>query len=502
VDGVWPVAEVRAAEEALLATLPEGALMRRAAYGLAVHCARLCARGVGTRRVYGARVVLLVGAGNNGGDALYAGATLARWGAHVIAVLLDPDRAHAGGVAELRAARGWVVPAGGRSADEAVAALSRADLVVDGIVGIGGRGGLRPAAASLAEVARESGAVRVAVDVPSGVDSDTGAVAGAAFEADVTVTFGCYKPGLVVGPGAVTSGRVVLVDIGLAPYLPWPDLAILTVGDLPGLVPVPGPADDKYTRGVVGVAAGSAGYTGAGLLTVGAAVHGPAGMVRYVGAAADLVRSRHPEVVVADGLPSRAGRVQAWVVGPGLGTDAAAREILDDVLASDVPVVVDADGITLLAATPDALAQRAAPSLITPHDRELARIAGFEPGEDRLGVVRRAARRLGCAVLLKGDATLVARPDGTAYVDRCGTPWLATAGSGDVLAGMIGALLAAWGGRGGGAGPDVALAAAAGTYVHGVAGELAAEHGVPTAADVLAAVPAAYRRAVSSPAPR
>jgi hydroxyethylthiazole kinase-like uncharacterized protein yjeF len=489
VTGVWPVAGVRAAEEALMARLPDGALMQRAAHGLAVHCGLLLGRagrrpweGSWRSGVYGARVAVLVGAGNNGGDALYAGALLARRGARVTAVLLSPDRAHPGGLAALRAAGGWLVDAA--AAEPAAAAVRTADLVLDGVVGIGGSGSLRPAAARLAELARESGAVRVAVDVPSGVDSDTGAVPGPAFGADVTVTFGCLKPGLLVGAGSVLAGRVELVDIGLLPYLPEPRLQVLAAADVAALVPVPGPDDDKYTRGVVGVAAGSARYTGAAVLATAAAAHGPAGLVRYVGGAAPLVRARLPEVVVSEGAPSQAGRVQAWVVGPGIGTDAEGEAMLADVLGSDVPVLVDADGITLLAGRRDLLAGRRAPTVVTPHDREFARLVGTEPGADRLAAVRRAAAELGAVVLLKGQATLVARPDGTAYVDRGGPSWLATAGSGDVLSGMVGALLAA--------GVEPGLAAAAGTYLHGAAGTLAATTGMPTAADVLAAVPRAF----------
>ncbi len=196
---VLTVDEVRAAEQALMATLPDGALMQRAAAGLAAQCARL----LGT--VYGARVSLLVGAGNNGGDALYAGARLAARGARVTALLLAPDRAHAGGLAALRRAGGRVV--------EAAAAAVPADLVVDGILGIGGSGGLREAAVPLADAARSC--LTVAVDLPSGVDADTGAVDGEAVHADVTVTFGALKAGLVAGAGADHAGEVRLVDIGL-----------------------------------------------------------------------------------------------------------------------------------------------------------------------------------------------------------------------------------------------------------------------------------------------
>ncbi|HEU5266955.1 MAG TPA: NAD(P)H-hydrate epimerase, partial [Jatrophihabitans sp.] len=185
--GVYPVEEVRAAEAALMARLPEGALMARAATGLALECVRLL------DRVYGRRVVLLVGAGNNGGDALYAGAALARRGARVQAMLLAPDRAHREGLAAFTAAGGRVVPVDAES-------LAGADLVVDGIVGIGGSGGLRGAAVPLAGAARE--VLTVAVDVPSGVSADTGEAGADSISADVTVTFGALKPGLLVGEGA------------------------------------------------------------------------------------------------------------------------------------------------------------------------------------------------------------------------------------------------------------------------------------------------------------
>ncbi len=197
----YSVETVRAAERELMARLPEGALMQRAAAGLAVACAELLGR------VYGSRVVLLVGSGDNGGDALYAGARLARRGAGVVAVLLSPDRAHQGGLGALRAA-------GGRVSDDASRDIARADLVVDGIVGIGGRGGLRPEAARLARAAWESAPV-VAVDLPSGVDADSGEVRGEAVRADATVTFGAYKPGLLIDPARERAGALRLVDIGL-----------------------------------------------------------------------------------------------------------------------------------------------------------------------------------------------------------------------------------------------------------------------------------------------
>jgi len=468
VRGVWPVALVRAAEVELMRTLPDGALMQRAAAGLAAQCARVL------DRVYGARVVLLVGAGNNGGDALYAGARLARRGARVIALPLSPDHLHAGGLAALDAA-------GGRVRSAVPAEVSGADLVVDGIVGLGGTGALSPDAARLADAA--VAAIRVAVDLPSGVSADTGAAPGAAFAADLTVTFGCLKPGLVAGAGRTLAGVVEVVDIGLLPFLPPVTVQVPDAVDVAGWLPVPGALDDKYTRGVVGVAAGSAEYGGAAVLSVGGAVHGYAGMVRYAGQAAEAVRARWPEVVVSEGMPAQAGQVQAWVVGPGLGTDAHAEEVVAQALASDVPVLIDADGLTVLARHPEWL-RRDAETLLTPHDREYARLAG-EVGDDRIGAARRAAAQLGATVLLKGDATVIASPAGDVVVDTAGTPWLGTAGSGDVLSGLTGSLLAA--------GLPALRAAGAGAFLHGLAGRLASRGGPISAGDVLAALPEAGR---------
>jgi len=471
VRAAFPVEVVRAAERAAMQAVPDGALMQRAAAGLAAECARILRRGV-----YGTTVAVLAGAGDNGGDALYAGARLAARGAAVTAVLLSPDRAHPGGLTALRAAGGRVLPAGSPAATEVVAA---ARLVLDGIVGIGGSGGLRPAAAGL--VAAVTGTV-VAVDLPSGVDADTGAVEGEAVRADVTVTFGTLKPGLLVGAGAEHAGDVRLVEIGLD--LPEPRLRVLDPADVARLVPRPGPRDDKYTRGVVGVAAGSSTYPGAGVLSTGAAVHGGAGMVRYAGGAAEHVRSRWPEAIVTEGKPSEAGQVQAWVVGPGIGTDDAAAGLLRDVLGQDVPVLVDADGLTLLAREPELVRSRTAPTVLTPHDREFERVAG-PVGADRVGAARRAAAEMGVTMLLKGNATVVAGPDGFAYVNPTGTPWLATAGSGDVLSGLAGALLAG--------GVEPALAAALAAYLHGLAGSIAAGGATTSATGVLAALPAALR---------
>src|SRR5215470_2671770 len=330
------VSEVRAAERALMALVPEGALMQRAAAGLTSVCASLLGR------VYGSRVVILAGTGDNGGDAFFAGARLAGRGAIVTAVPAGRGL-HEAGAAALRRSGGRLVDDAGQAAVEVIAA---ADLIIDGILGIGGRGGLRGPAAMLAGLtarAADAGALVVATDLPSGVDADTGVVAGAAIRADVTVTFGAVKPGLLVDPGATHAGTVELIDIGLGPFLSAPPTAAaLQAADVAALLPRPGAESDKYRRGVLGILAGSQRYTGAAVLSVGGAIRGGVGMVRLVSAraAADVVRQHWPEAVItvidsADGADGAgpaaikaAGRVQAWVAGPGLGTDEEAAELL------------------------------------------------------------------------------------------------------------------------------------------------------------------------------
>ena len=448
--------------------------MQRAAAGLAVACAQLVGR------VYGSRVVLLVGSGDNGGDALYAGARLARRGAGVVAVLLAAERAHAGGLAALVRAGGRAVAPG-----DAEEVLRRADLVLDGIVGIGGRGGLRPDAARLAGLASESRGVVVAVDLPSGVDADSGEVRGAAVRADVTVTFGAHKPGLLIDPAREYAGAVRLVDIGLGGELPdEAGLEALQHVDVAALLPVPGAESDKYRRGVVGIAAGSGRYPGAAVLAVAGALRGGAGAVRYVGPASDAVIARFPEVLVSEGGPLKAGRVQAWVVGPGAGDDASA---VADVVTADVPVLIDADGLRLV--DPGAVRGRGAPTLMTPHAGEAAALLGGPRGEvegARLESVRELAGRYGATVLLKGSTTLVADSGGgVVRVNSTGTGWLATAGSGDVLSGLCGSLLAA--------GLSAFDAGSVGAYLHGLAGRLASDGAPVGAHDVAEAVRVAWR---------
>lgn len=464
--------QIRDAEAPLLASLPAGVLMRRAAWPLSVAIAAELRRRTGG--VSGRRVGVVVGSGDNGGDALWAATFLLRRGAAADAVLLDPERAHRAALTAFRAGGGRVVQS----------LPATADLVIDGVVGIGATGPLRPAAAA---VFAGLSAPVVAVDIPSGIDVHTGASAGAHVQAALTVTFGGLKPVHALAD----CGRVELVDIGLA--LPETGVGALEAADVAALWPTPGPRDDKYTQGVTGVVAGSATYPGAAVLCTGAAVAATSGMVRYAGSASGRVLSHLPEVIATESAAS-AGRVQSWALGPGMGTDDEAAELARWVLEADLPTVVDADALTLLAANPALLAGRDAPAVLTPHAGEYERLAGRPVGTDRVAAAQLLADRFGATVLLKGNVTVIADPvsaGGRVYLNRAGGAWAATAGSGDVLCGVIGALLAA--------GLAPADAAAAAAFVHARAADLAAADPGPHPAPISAALLLAHlRSAVAS----
>lgn len=456
------VEDVRRAEAAVMARLPEGALMQRAAAGLAAAVLDLLGGG------YGRRVLLLVGPGDNGGDALWAGARLAARGVRVEALLLA-ERVHEAGLAALRSAGGHAT----RDLDDLDPAP---DVLVDGIVGIGGRPGLRPAAVAALEA--YDGVPVVAVDVPSGLDVDTGRVDGPHVDADLTVTFGTHKVAHLVDPASTSTGALHLVDLGLDAELGEPVVEALQPEDVAALLPRPGDVAHKYTRGVVGVRAGSDTYPGAALLAVAGANTGLVGMVRYVGPAqvADTVRAAHPEVVGP-------GRVQAWVVGPGGGDDAG--RMLAEARADGVPLVVDADALRHVDGPLPGC-------VLTPHAGELAAMLEVERSEVEaapLEHAREAARRWDCVVLLKGHHTLVADPAGRVRATTTGVPWLATAGAGDVLSGLVGALLAG--------GLEPYDAASVGSWLHGAAATGAAAGGPLTASRVAVQIPRLVRETLT-----
>ncbi|WP_124039213.1 NAD(P)H-hydrate epimerase [Neoactinobaculum massilliense] len=489
----YSVAHIRDAEAPLLAAGEP--LMQHAAAALATACIRLlrCRGGV-----YGARVLVLVGGGNNGGDALFAAARLARRGC-TVRVICCAEGMHAAG---WRAAK--CVGAREVAAAEAELEAARADLIIDGILGIGARGGIRePAAGIVMAVGRGISGARaavVAVDVPSGVDVDTGGVEGPALPANLTVTMGANKPALLLEPARRLAGHVMVVPLGYE--LPAPDLRAVEASDAAALLCAPGPDDSKYTRGVVGVRAGTEQYPGAGLMATAAALAAGPGMVRYLGAdaVAELIIRAHPEVVRAN------GRVQAHVVGPG---GAAGETDVREVLASGLPAVIDAEAI-LVAASIGGLAEH---HVLTPHAGEAVALAAHL-GLSREGApwsralieahqleaARALAAATGATVMLKGAVDVVAAPTGDAYAQGGAPGWRGTAGAGDVLAGLTGGLLAhaaALAMEPGGA----ARVAATAAYIHGVAAAIAADTlfndpanraGHPIGAtDIAASIPAA-----------
>ena len=506
----FSAADVRAAERPQLDAEADvaGGLMQRAATALAgaVRAELVAVNG----RVAGGVVVGLVGAGNNGGDTLYALAQLAARGVRTTAVLTS-TAVNGAGLAALLAAGGRTLAVVDDASPtrtwvgDALADAFAADVVLDGLLGIGARGGLRGAGAELVQLLGELRAMGaggeghrlprvVAVDVPSGVGVDDGTVPGPVLGADLTVTFGAVKPALLLPPAAHRSGVLKVVDLGLRSELAAQGcravVARLERADIRAGWPVPGAAAQKYTRGVLGVVAGSPAYPGAAVLAVAGALGAGCGMVRFVGpdTVVDAVRATHPEVVAGE------GRVQAWLVGPGIAADddeqlGRVRRALSLAADGDVPVVVDAGGL-------GALPGRVGPlTVLTPHAGELAdlltrrgvTVERSQVEAEPLRWAREAHRLTGATVLLKGSITVVVGP-GTTFAQADAPPWLATAGAGDVLAGVLGALLA---------GSTDALAdashaawcAAAAASVHGRAARHANPGGPVTASAVAAAVP-------------
>lgn len=521
------VAAVRRAESVAMQDLPAGALMQRAAGALAgVVVNELRAR---AGRVYGAKAVLLIGPGNNGGDALFAGARLAARGVSAIAILTSA-KPHGEGLASFLAAGGRTLDisrqpvasttavgpeasedaetrrlmamrldgAPGRAWTAARHAVLEADVVVDGLLGLGGRAGLVDAAARIVH-ALDPRVPVISVDVPSGINPDTGAVLGVHVSADVTVTFGTAKPGLLLPPASNFVGRLDIVDIGLEPaYLGTAAVQRVSSREVAALWPVPRSSDDKYSRGVVGVVAGGGVYVGAAVLAAGSAVRSGAGMVRFVGpeTVTRAVRERWPEVVPGQ------GRVNAWVLGPGVDPDSDddQAKVIGSAFAGDVPCVVDAGAIDLLARALGEGSPVTAALLLTPHAGELARLVETLGERKRvskenvmaapLEFAREAAELTGATVLLKGAVTLVVDSAGSVVRSQAEAPtWLATAGAGDVLAGIAGTLLAA------GLSPFEAASLAA--WLHGSAASDASHGGPICAEDVLAQVPATAGKLLS-----
>lgn len=400
--------------------------MDRASFAIAARAADLLADIHGG--VYGSEVLLLVGPGANGGDALFAGAHLAKRGA-VVSAWMSGAKAHTEAMTVFLAA-------GGR-----IGLIDDADLIIDGIVGMGSKGALE-------ELPELPDSFLLSIDLPSGVHPDSGVVDGLHIDADLTLATGAYKVAHLVDPAHSSCGVIELIDLDLdfsgeeAICESWQSD---DVADLLGAIEVDPSIADKYRNGVLGICAGSEEFPGAGILCTDAALSAGVGMVRYYSSVE--IRSERPEVVVGE------GKCQALVVGPGLTEFEKAR----DLLQSAFPAVVDAGAIEFVAdARPD--------TVVTPHAGELARLLQVDRSwveANRLEAAQKAAQQLGCIVLLKGSTTVIAATDAVA-VNPTGSSALATAGSGDVLAGIIGAFLAR--------GANAFDAAVAGAWIHGIAG--------------------------------
>lgn len=488
------------------------------------------------------RILVAAGRGNNGGDGLVVARLAHQEGYPVTVILLGhPDRLRGDAAEAWQRARDagvQVVPLDPDEPGDAVARrldphLEAASLVVDALLGTGGRGAPRAAYAGAIEAinrwrarhaeATSSPAVRVvALDLPSGLDPDTGRPPGAAVAADFTVTFGALKTGILMGPALRFTGAVHLVDIGLpAAAFPSPDAFLVTPEQVRADLPPADPDAHKGSRGRVLVVAGSRGMAGAAVLAVLGALRGGAGLVSAATPAGErpLVAAAVPEALTlalpeddqgrlgpgaAASLQAAAPAPDAVVLGPGLGrSPAVTAAVLELVQQLAVPVVIDADGLNALAGSAGGLELLAAsrgPRVLTPHPGEAARLLQTTTGaiqRDRPAAARELARRSGAVVVLKGARSLVAEPSGDLWIIPTGSPALATGGTGDVLAGLIGALLA------GGLAPGRAAGAAA--FLHGWAGQRLARrfgnHGV-LAGDLPAAVARAWNVLVGPGAAR
>jgi len=417
--------------------------------------ARGCRRVLGG--VYGRRVVIVCGKGNNGADGRVAARRLAGWGARI-------DRFDLATLDRSRLER----------------ALARADLAVDAMYGTGFRGTLEGDAAFAADSMTAAACPVLAVDIPSGVDGLTGAVSGPAVEAAATVCLAGLKPGLVLHPGAALAGSVEVVDIGIDVTTPPPMLWLTEQADVAAWLPRRDPESHKWSVGGLYVVGGSQGMTGAVMLAARAALRAGAGIV-VAGLPGDAAARASGGEVITRPLPATASgaldedaakevldgldRFRALVVGPGLGqagaTVGAVRRLVAE---APVPLVLDADGLNALGGDVSLLAARPAATVVTPHAGEYARLAEEAVGHDRVGAARRLAERSGAVVLLKGSRTVVAEAGGRAVVNATGGPWLATAGTGDVLSGVVGALAAQ--------GLSTFEAAAAGAWLHGRAADV------------------------------
>lgn len=489
-----PAQMAAADRRAILAGTTETVLMTRAGHAVAREVRRFMG---GT---YGRRVVVVCGKGNNGGDGVIAAAVLRRWGARVDEFHLER----------------------GIDRDEAARAMRMADVVLDAMMGTGLRGVLTGDAAWVAEMSLvDDGPARVSIDIPSGVDGTTGAVNGPVFRADMTVCLAVLKTGLCQYPGRALAGEVKVVDIGIDVVDngigiddhdggETPGVGVLDGTELGRWLPRRGDTTHKWSSATL-VVGGSLGMTGAPLLVGRAALRTGAGIVWCaVPGASSAAQVAGGEVIArvlaVDGegrvaaraveeIDGMADRFSAVVIGPGLGLGGDVGLVVRSLLQSvRSPVVLDADGMNALGGSIDSLVARGTSpegsdglrTIVTPHHAEFERLAGVSPGQDRLTAARSLARAAVSVVVLKGPSTVVAAPDGRAVIDLGGGPWLASAGTGDVLAGIVGGLLSR--------GVPAFEAAAGGVWLHSRAADVAGHTGL-IAGDLVGAI-ASVRRTV------
>jgi len=470
---VTPAEMGEADRETIARGTPEAELVERAGAAVAARALRMLGG------VYGRRVAVVAGKGNNGADGVVAARRL---------------RTRGIGVAEFALSDGIAVPKLERE-------LARADLVIDAMFGTGFRGSLAGDAAAAARAIDASGVPVLAVDIPSGVDGTTGEAPGTAIRARQTVCFAALKPGLLFEPGRSNAGRVSVADIGIDATAAWHGAATLHVLEVADLhVPRRANVGHKWSAAAL-VVGGSAGMVGAPLMASHAAARCGAGMVVCgLPGAQSASRASDSELVVrafpatpdgaladdaADAVLADIERFRALAIGPGLGRDARTQSAVRRIVAQcPIPLVVDADALYALASDPDPLhARRAAgfpPAVLTPHAAEYARLASKAVDADRVLAARDLASRLDAIVLLKGPGTVVADASGRAVVNRTDSPALATAGSGDVLTGIIAGIVAS------GAAPFDA--AATGAYVHGRAATVAGTGDDLVATDLIGAL--------------
>ena len=467
--------QMSAADAKAIAVGTTGAvLMDRA--GRAV--ARTVIRLLGGR--YGRRVAIVCGTGNNGGDGFVIARVLMNEGVSVRCALVG-DRDSVTGDAKHHL--GLLLGAGGRVESFADASLSGADVIVDALFGTGFRGVAEGDAANTIEAINRHPAPTVAVDIPSGVDGAMGAARGPVIKAHTTVAIGAQKLGTAVGIGAELSGDVEIVDIGIG--VDDTDAWLSTSSDVDAVVPRRSAGAHKRSVGSVAILGGSEGMSGAAILAARAAVrmgagYATVGLPRSIDA---IVSTALPEVLTValtdepqlteEAVPafkSVLDRTDVVAIGPGLGDGDAQQRLVQRVLReTPQSVVIDADGLNVLARDTSVLGERSAPTILTPHPAELARLLQTDTDavqQDRIAAVREAAQRFDCVVVLKGSRSLIAAPGNKLVVNDTGSAQLATAGTGDVLTGAVTALVAA--------GCDAFDAAWAAVHLHGIAGEVAA----------------------------